>query len=184
MTLPSSGDIKLSQLIAEFGGGTKLTNFYRGGGLVPNIPANSNVPTSGTIKLTNFYGASSGTQVMLAGASVNAPGSTTANRVARYRLTSAGVEEYKEGTSGYTAIGNWLLAGTAANYDVRFTRTSTTGAGTSDASTGWLNLGTTREITAISSAANYQAVYTVDIVATGTTSPILATASASLSSTF
>lgn len=35
MTLPASGAISLQNLITEFGGGTKLTDFYRGGGLVP-----------------------------------------------------------------------------------------------------------------------------------------------------
>lgn len=57
MTLPSSGQLSLSMLISEFGGGTKLTDFYRGGSLVPNIAANNNIPTSGQISLSQFYGA-------------------------------------------------------------------------------------------------------------------------------
>lgn len=35
MTLPASGAISLQDLITEFGGGTKLTDFYRGGARVP-----------------------------------------------------------------------------------------------------------------------------------------------------
>lgn len=44
---------------AEFGGPTpvSLSNYYRGGGLVPNTPANQNIPTSGPIALSHFYGA-------------------------------------------------------------------------------------------------------------------------------
>ena len=59
MALPSSGTISMSMIAAEFGGSAPhaLSEYYRGGGLVPNTPANSAVPTSGTIKLTDFYGA-------------------------------------------------------------------------------------------------------------------------------
>lgn len=61
MALPGSGTIKLSDLITEFGGGTKLSDFYRGGAYVPNITANNGVPTSGDISLTDFYGAQAST---------------------------------------------------------------------------------------------------------------------------
>lgn len=51
MTLPGSGLIKLSQIAAEFGGTAPhaLSEYY---GAAPGIP------TSGLIKLTDFYGAS------------------------------------------------------------------------------------------------------------------------------
>ncbi len=60
MTLPASGTITLSQIAAEFGGTAphNLTEYYRGGTYVANTPANSGIPTSGAIKLTDFYGAS------------------------------------------------------------------------------------------------------------------------------
>lgn len=58
MTLPASGTIKISDIVAEFGGTGKLSEYYRGGGRVPDTPTNSSVPTSGSIKLSNFYGAS------------------------------------------------------------------------------------------------------------------------------
>ena len=59
MALPSSGTMSLSMIAAEFGGAAPhaLSEYYRGGGLVPDSPANSAVPTSGQIKLTDFYGA-------------------------------------------------------------------------------------------------------------------------------
>ena len=57
MALPSSGTITLANLQSEFGGSNpiKMSEYYRNGGLVPSN--NTNVPTSGTIKLSNFYGA-------------------------------------------------------------------------------------------------------------------------------
>src|SRR6185312_7251189 len=58
MTLPSSGPLSFSALQGEFGGSNpiSLSEYYRGGGLVPNISANSSVPTSGIAHLSNFYG--------------------------------------------------------------------------------------------------------------------------------
>lgn len=61
MPIPGPGPaISLNTLAAEFGGTVphSLSEYYRGGGLVPNIPANLGIPTSGTISLNNFYGSS------------------------------------------------------------------------------------------------------------------------------
>ena len=57
MALPPSGTISLSQIQTEFGGVNPigLSEYYRGGGLT--TPNNTGVPTSGTISLSNFYGA-------------------------------------------------------------------------------------------------------------------------------
>lgn len=52
MALPSSGTITLNQIKAEFGKGNNLKDYY---GVAPGIP------TSGTIKITDFYGSSNGT---------------------------------------------------------------------------------------------------------------------------
>lgn len=59
MAMPSSGTITFAQLQTEFGGSNpiSLSEYYRGGGLVPDIAANAAVPTSGAISLSNFYGA-------------------------------------------------------------------------------------------------------------------------------
>jgi hypothetical protein len=60
MPLPASGTISLNDLQNEFGGSNPIaiTEYYRGPpGLVPDIPANSSVPTSGQISLSNFYNA-------------------------------------------------------------------------------------------------------------------------------
>jgi hypothetical protein len=57
MACPASGEIKISDLVAEFGGSAPhgLTEYYRNGGEVPGN--NTNVPESGQISLTQFYSA-------------------------------------------------------------------------------------------------------------------------------
>jgi len=58
MALPTSGPLSLGNIQTEFGGSNPiaLSEYYRGGGLVPNITANNSIPTSGTIKVGDFYG--------------------------------------------------------------------------------------------------------------------------------
>jgi hypothetical protein len=60
MALQSSGAIKFSEIQTEFGGTNpvSISEYYRGGSLVPNHPNNTNIPTSGVIKLSNFYNTS------------------------------------------------------------------------------------------------------------------------------
>jgi len=59
MAIPGSGQVSISDLATEFGDSApnQMSEFYRGGSLVPNTPGNSSVPTSGQISLSNFYGA-------------------------------------------------------------------------------------------------------------------------------
>jgi hypothetical protein len=60
MTLPASGPLTFAQIQTEFGGTNPigLNEYYRGGIYVSSgIPQNANVPTSGAISLSNFYGA-------------------------------------------------------------------------------------------------------------------------------
>jgi len=59
VALQSSGAISIQDLKTEFGdtGSSSLSEFYRGGSLVPNTGTNAAVPTSGEISLTDFYGA-------------------------------------------------------------------------------------------------------------------------------
>ncbi len=60
MTLPNSGAISINSLVGEYGGSAPhaMSEYYKGGGLVANHSGNPNVPTSGAISLSNFYGAS------------------------------------------------------------------------------------------------------------------------------
>lgn len=56
MALQSSGAISIANIVTEFGGTAphSLSEYYRGGGLTTTN--NTNVPTSGSISLGNFYG--------------------------------------------------------------------------------------------------------------------------------
>ncbi len=57
MVLPISGTIKISDIKNEFGGtSNSLSSYYRGGQYVLDTPLNASIPTSGTIKLSDFYG--------------------------------------------------------------------------------------------------------------------------------
>lgn len=57
MALPSSGTLSLSQIQTEFGGSNpiSMSEYYRGGPYVTTN--NTGVPTSGAIRIGNFYGA-------------------------------------------------------------------------------------------------------------------------------
>ena len=80
MALPASPPISFSQIKSEFGatGTRSLTEFYRGGSFVPNTPVNSSVPTSGSISLLDFLGASNYTPLSISATpvSVTAPAGT------------------------------------------------------------------------------------------------------------
>lgn len=58
MALPSSGVLTLADIQTEFGGTNPidLSDYYRGGGLVPDSAGNAGIPTSGVISVTDFYG--------------------------------------------------------------------------------------------------------------------------------
>lgn len=60
MPLPNNGPIGIRDLVAEFGGtaNPKLSDYYKGGNYVSNYALAPNVPTSGPLRLSNFYGAS------------------------------------------------------------------------------------------------------------------------------
>ena len=59
MALPGSGPISWEMIRAEFGGGYPIYahQYYRGAGLVPDVPANYGVPTSGPLYASQFYNA-------------------------------------------------------------------------------------------------------------------------------
>jgi hypothetical protein len=83
MTLPSSGTITLLEVKTEFGGPGNLINYHRGGSYVANTTTNAGIPTSGIIRLEQFYGASN-----------------SAYNVYSYTLTSG-----YQANGGYTASG-------------------------------------------------------------------------------
>jgi len=80
MAIPGSGQISISNIVTEFGGSppNSMSQYYRDGGRVPGN--NTNVPTSGLIRLSNFYGAVNEISVTLtSSASVNAQTAFGAN---------------------------------------------------------------------------------------------------------
>lgn len=58
MALPSSGTLTMADIAGEFGGSVphSLSEYYRGGSLVPDTSLTASIPTSGLIKLSDFYG--------------------------------------------------------------------------------------------------------------------------------
>jgi hypothetical protein len=59
MALPTSGPLSLLDIQAEFGGTNpiSLSEYYKGGAYVLNTDYAPNVPSSGAIKISDFYGA-------------------------------------------------------------------------------------------------------------------------------
>ena len=63
MPIKLQGSLTISDIVAEFGGTAPydISDYYRGGGIVPNKNVNSNIPLAGSdqpIKFSQFYGAS------------------------------------------------------------------------------------------------------------------------------
>lgn len=68
MPIPGPGvPISMNTIAGEFGGTVphSLSEYYRGGGLVPNTPTNAAIPTSGTISMGSFYGSANRSIVSL-----------------------------------------------------------------------------------------------------------------------
>jgi hypothetical protein len=110
MAIHGSGSpIYMSELAAEFGGSTPyyLSQFYRGGGRV--TANNTGVPTSGTIYLSQFYGA---TKVTSGSATYSTPGTYTFYVPAYSSLTvyvdgaggGAGLDVITNGNAGGSSV--------------------------------------------------------------------------------
>jgi len=65
MALQTSGPISLDDIQTEFGGTNPIdiSDYYRNGDYVTNATANQNIPESGEISLSDFYGATRGIEV-------------------------------------------------------------------------------------------------------------------------
>ena len=71
MAIQGSGAISMTDIVNEFGGSVphSLSEYYRNGGEVPGN--NTNVPTSGTISMSNFYNAVNEIQITLSSSTTN-----------------------------------------------------------------------------------------------------------------
>ena len=76
MAIQSSGTITIQDIVDEFGGSTphSLSEYYRDGANVPSN--NTNVPTSGAIAISDFYGAVNEIVIALANGATNQNAST------------------------------------------------------------------------------------------------------------
>lgn len=85
MALPSSGVLTLNDIQTEFGGTNPigLSEYYRGGGLVPDTAGNAGIPTSGVISVTDFYGAANSIALNFATHGSGASGSSFSIGTAR-----------------------------------------------------------------------------------------------------
>ena len=131
MTLPSSGSISLNDVRAEFGSpssNVSMSQFYRGGSFVIAVTKNNNIPTSGQISMSNFYGGRSkgayaqftaGTgstggkapQTFIGVDSVNIHGTGNIGS-----FTSAGMVMGTGGSEVSTNLKCWLVAGTRCDF--------------------------------------------------------------------
>lgn len=125
MAVPSSGTISLITHIAgEFGGDGSLSlrDYLRGGSLVPDIAANSGVPTSGTLSMRDLLGAEASSPADVTPDAVNwaniGPGTSpqsNANQTINgidttitleINADSAGLFEYSLNSGSFTFIAN------------------------------------------------------------------------------
>lgn len=129
MTLPASGNLSFSQILAEFGApvGTKLSQMYRGGAYVPNIAQNAGVPTSGPIAIRDFLGASNVAPVELSDYSVFA---TTTNGTDTFAVAESRPDGYmyrRGQLGGYIQQYAWNTGGVdPSDYEMRATHMSGT----------------------------------------------------------
>lgn len=114
MPLQSSGvPIRLSEIAAEFGGTPpyKFSQFYRGGGRVPDGPAaNSLVPASGTWRIGKLYGATAAV----------APGAPAAPTAVVASSTSITVSWAAPASDGGSAVQGYRLYVSSASDGVTF----------------------------------------------------------------
>lgn len=126
MALPTSGIMTWAMIRDEFGGGNPIgiNQYYRGGSLVPNVPANNGVPTSGTIYASQFYGARK--QLPL---SLFVPGiSSYAGNGTR---SVSSVAQPSGGTGSYTVTGLvWVSGGGGLNLSISGLSCVVSGTGT------------------------------------------------------
>ena len=137
-------------LVEEYGDSSGaphgMSEFYKGGNNVPNIAANNSVPTSGTIRLSNFYGGSgsAGSASGVWSSQMNAgyyngqyfnisgvwnPGTPTTGSFASPNISSLNGSSYAKVTGLYS-IGTALLLRIQANGgSVNFSNVATSSGG-------------------------------------------------------
>lgn len=137
MPLPSSGPISLNDLRAEFGGSgpIKLSDYYRGGGLAPNSPKNTKIPTSGAITLPgDFHGAQALTNVGVNWANIsgvdlaiNANKSLVDNAILSYSRSGNGAVTMRRNNSNVSGSSVACSAGDLIHFAVSSSSSAVSG---------------------------------------------------------
>lgn len=171
MALPSSGAISITDVRLMFGGASphSLSEYYKNGAYVLSTDTAPNVPTSGAISLSNFYGAE-----IVESYVTTVTAGTAFDRSYNSAQSSASVSVELNGdiigSGGITDfLKEWLAGSPRSFYQVRFTKTSdfTSGTGTSDiigTFDSWLELGSEIRVDAsISSGSVYRRTITITV---------------------
>ena len=120
MAVKSSGALSFAtDIVGEFSDSTphSLSEFYKGGGKVPDAAGNGNVPTSGAISMGDFYGAVNRTALSL----------TIASNQSNYNIFSNKGASYVAGVTDVTlTINSGATVGTTSTAAVAL-----------DTGTGW-----------------------------------------------
>lgn len=154
MTTPASGQISIQDIVDEFGGTGQhaLTEYFRDGTFVTTN--NVNVPTSGEIKLTDFFSATNFTAAD--GIVDKGPSQTNTsggNASAALRLRNDGVCDKGEGnvlfaSLSYADNGDWgtphPTTSVGSGFDIRFDVTSGSNPNGGDTINAWIALSSTR----------------------------------------
>ena len=132
MALPSSGTISILQVAQMFGGSTphSLSEYYKGGSLVFTTDTVPNVPTSGTISLSNFHGS----EIVESYVATVTAGSTRNNEYDALPSTvslEVNTDGDMVGSGNFSNFTKEWLTGTPRSvYQARFTKMSDTTSGT------------------------------------------------------
>jgi hypothetical protein len=155
MALPSSGTISVLQVAQMFGGSTphSLSEYYKGGSLVLTTDTVPNVPTSGTISLSNFHGS----EIVESYVATVTAGTTRSNEYNSFPSTvtlAVNTDGDIVGTGSFSSFTKEWLTGTPRSvYQVRFTKMSDTTSGTGSSEIlgtfdSWLDLNAEISMTA------------------------------------
>lgn len=139
MTLQASGAISIGDIADEFGGNAPhaLSEYYRGGGLVQNTTQNAGIPSSGAIKLSDFYGATKAT--LSAGAGGTFTDTTASAALVTLTLRTDGLAQIST-QAGVQSQWTWCDPADAGNV-YAFITVNSGGFSIGDSTGAWVELG-------------------------------------------
>ena len=132
MALPSSGTISVLQVAQMFGGSTPhaMSEYYKGGSRVFTTDTAPNVPTNGTITLSNFHGA----EIVESYVATVTGATSRSNEYNSFPSTvtlAVNTDGDIVGSGSFSSFTrDWLSVAGRSVYQVRFTKMSDTTSGT------------------------------------------------------